>query len=145
MAILKNMMEAKDVKSIVKELESHEIFASVPQNILMAFDNGDIAYFLGSNIPLRKHSKPYVGCRVLDGTKTDDDWVGFMHPKKLPRVINPKKGYIVTANNRQMPENVANDVGATITSTIRAQRITELIQKGIDAGHKFDYKDMLTI
>jgi len=44
-----------------------------------------------------------------------------------------------------MPDNVNVDVGATITSTIRAQRITEMIQKGIDAGHKFDYNDMLTI
>lgn len=44
-----------------------------------------------------------------------------------------------------MPDNIPTDVGATITSTIRAQRITELIQKGIDAGHKFDYKDMMTI
>jgi hypothetical protein len=44
-----------------------------------------------------------------------------------------------------MPENVHVDVGATITSTIRAQRITELIQKGIDNGHKFDYNDMFTI
>lgn len=44
-----------------------------------------------------------------------------------------------------MPDNVNIDVGATITSTIRAQRITELIQKGISANHKFDYNDMLTI
>ena len=68
-----------------------------------------------------------------------------MKPKDLPRVINPKKGFIVTANNRQMPDNVNIDAGATITSTIRAQRITELIQKGINANHKFDYNDMLTI
>jgi penicillin amidase len=66
-------------------------------------------------------------------------------PRDLPRVINPKKGFIVTANNRQMPDNVNIDAGATITSTIRAQRITELIQKGINANHKFDYNDMLTI
>ncbi len=68
-----------------------------------------------------------------------------MKPRNLPRVINPKKGFIVTANNRQMPDNVNIDAGATITSTIRAQRITELIQKGINANHKFDYNDMLTI
>jgi len=66
-------------------------------------------------------------------------------PRDLPRVINPKKGFIVTANNRQMPDNVNIDAGATITSTIRAQRITELIQKGINANHKFDFNDMVTI
>jgi hypothetical protein len=44
-----------------------------------------------------------------------------------------------------MPENVNDDFGATVTTTIRARRINELIQKGIDKGHKFDVKDMLTI
>jgi penicillin G amidase len=111
----------------------------------MAFANGDIAYILGGNLPIRKSQRPYAGCRVLDGTKSDDDWIGRVRPKDLPRIVNPKKGYIVTANNRQMPENVVNDYGATITSTIRAQRITELIQNGIKAGHKFDYNDMLII
>ena len=98
---------------------------------MIAFENGDIAYLLAHNAPVRKHSKPYTGCRVLDGTKTDDDWIGFVKPKDITRVINPKKGYIVTANNRQMPDNVISDIGATISSTIRAQRITEMIEAGI--------------
>jgi len=55
----------------------------------MAFDNGDIGFFLANNMPIRKHQKPYTGCRVLDGTKSDDDWVGYLKPKDLPRVINP--------------------------------------------------------
>lgn len=71
-------------------------------------------------MPIRKNSKPYTGCRVLDGSNSDNDWIGWVKPKDLPRVINPKKGYIVTANNRQMPDNIRSDIGATITSTIRA-------------------------
>jgi len=86
----------------------------------LAFDSGDIAFFLANNMPIRKNSKPYTGCRVLDGSNSDNDWIGWVKPKDLPRVINPKKGYIVTANNRQMPDNIRSDIGATITSTIRA-------------------------
>jgi acyl-homoserine lactone acylase PvdQ len=86
----------------------------------LAFDSGDIGFFLANNMPVRKNSNPYTGCRVLDGSKSDNDWIGWLKPKDLPRVINPKKGYIVTANNRQMPDNVRTDIGATITSTIRA-------------------------
>jgi hypothetical protein len=44
-----------------------------------------------------------------------------------------------------MKDNVKYDHGATIPSTARAQRITEMIQKGINSNHKFDYKDMLYI
>ena len=74
--------------------------ASVPQNLLLAYKNGDIAYYLVSNSPLRKHDKPYTGCRVLDGTTSENDWQGYIKPSDLPRIINPKKGYIVSANNR---------------------------------------------
>ena len=139
------MLKSKAAKEAFDFFDKQEIYGSVPQNLILAYENGDIAYLLANNMPVRKHNKPYTGCRVLDGTTSDDDWVGYLKPKDLPRVINPKKGFIVTANNRQMPDNVASDMGATITSTIRAQRITELIQKGIDVNHKFDYQDMLTL
>jgi acyl-homoserine lactone acylase PvdQ len=66
----------------------------------MAFENGDIGFFLANNAPIRKNPAPYTGCKVLDGTTSANDWVGYIAPKDLPRVINPKKGYIVTANNR---------------------------------------------
>lgn len=98
-----------------------------------------------ASAPKRKQEIPYIGCKVFDGTTSKNDWDGILGSKDLPRVINPKKGYIVTANNRVMPDNVKYDLGATITSTVRAQRITELIQNGISSGHKFDYKDMMTI
>jgi penicillin amidase len=128
---IRKFLRYSNVKQLEADLEVEEIYASIPQNCLIAFENGDIAYLLAHNAPIRKNKKPYTGCRVLDGTKSDDDWVGYVKPKDITRVINPKKGYIVTANNRQMPDNVVSDVGATISSTIRAQRITEMIEAGI--------------
>ncbi len=63
----------------------------------------------------------------------------------MPFIINPKKGFIVTANNRPMPENVNSDIGTLSNSITRSRRVTELIQEGIDNGRKFDYTDMLKI
>jgi penicillin amidase len=101
---------------------------------------------LAADLPVRKNKTPHSGCSILDGTNTDNDWEKLFVPTKdIPRVINPKKGYIVTANNRIMPENSLFDHGATSTTTTRARRITELIQIGIDKNHKFDFKDMLVI
>ncbi len=90
-----------------------EVYNSIPQNLIVAFQSGDIGFYLINNIPLRKNSRLYTGCKVLDGTISENDWIGFVKPSDLPRVINPKKGYIVTANNRQMPDNVHFDHGAT--------------------------------
>lgn len=142
---MRRFLKYDSINQVEKDFDSDEIYGSIPQNVLVAFESGDIAYILAHNSPIRKHNRPYTGCRVLDGTTSEDDWVGFVKPRDLPRVINPKKGYIVTANNRQMPDNVISDIGATISSTIRAQRITELIEAKIAMGHKFDYQDMLKI
>jgi hypothetical protein len=49
----------------------------------------------------------------------------------LPRSLNPEKGYILTANNRQSPDKAINDYGAIALPTARALRITEIIEDGI--------------
>lgn len=113
--------------------------------MIVAYNNGDIGYYLGAVMPNRRNKTPHSGCRVLDGSNSDNDWDGYLPSRDLPRVANPKKGFIVTANNRIVPEHVKLDTGATLTSTIRAQRITELIQNDIDKGIKFDMNDMLRI
>lgn len=119
---------------------------AIPMNFIFAFSaSGDIAFYLANNFPKRRHDKVYTGCQVLDGTTSEDDWVGWVKPRDLPLIVNPKKGFFVTTNNRQMPDNVKSDIGATSNSNTRARRATEMIQAGIDSGHKFDYKDMLTI
>jgi penicillin G amidase len=118
--VLRNFNAAENVTSLFNYVDNLEFYGTISQNLILAFANGDIAYILGASLPIRKSKNPYSGCRVLDGTKSDDDWIGWVMPKDLPRVINPKKGYIVTANNRQMPDNVGLDHGAAVTSTIRA-------------------------
>lgn len=44
-----------------------------------------------------------------------------------PYVINPKRGYLVTANNRQYSDRVFNDFGSVGINTGRDFRINELI------------------
>lgn len=66
----------------------------------MADNEGNIGYLLINDMPERKSNKPYVGCKVIDGTTSKNDWIGYKKPRNMPRVVNPKKGYIVTANNR---------------------------------------------
>ena len=100
--------------------------------MLLADRNGDIAYILATNYAIRKENKPYIGCKVLDGTTTDNDWIGFVKPADLPRIINPKKGFIVSANNRAMGDHAINDIGGPVTSTLRTRRYSDLIQESIN-------------
>lgn len=65
--------------------------------------------------------------------------------KEIPHVLNPEKGFVVTANNRVVLDNVKNDAGATFMSTARAERITEVIEGHIKNGHKMEVSDMIAI
>ena len=88
---------------------------------------------MAASIPVRKDKTPYSGNRVLDGTSSAQDWEwGKNVPLgQLPRSLNPEKGYILTANNRQSPDQAINDYGAIALPTARALRITEIIEDGI--------------
>ena len=87
-----------------------------------------------------------MGCRVLDGTTSEFDWTDEIIPlTELPRSINPKKGFISNANNRQAPDNASKDYGATQMSTGRSVRIDEMIRQGIESGKKFTADDMIAI
>lgn len=95
-------------------------------------------------VPKRKDLTPYLGCRVLDGRSTEFDWTEDLIPlEELPRSINPAKGYLSNANNRQASDHASNDFGATQMSPGRSIRIDELIREGIMNGKKFTAEDMI--
>lgn len=111
----------------------------------MADTAGNIGYMHLTPSPIRGDSTPWLGSRVLDGTSSKWDWQGIRPIKDLPRSFNPKKGYIVTANNRQSPEHASNDSGAGPIIPARAIRIDEIIRTGIKEGKKFTAQDMVDI
>lgn len=88
-------------------------FLALPQNFIMADNDGDIGYLMMTPVPRRKNQTPHIGSRVLDGRTSEFDWDGLLSAKELPRTINPEKGYIVTANNRQVPDNALFDYGTS--------------------------------
>lgn len=97
-------------------------------NLVFASREGDIGYMLLSPQPVRKNYAPHNGGMIQDGTISDYDWKNeCVLIKDMPQVINPKKGFIVTANNRQMPEQSKSGIGISLTATVRAQRINEMI------------------
>ena len=104
MAVIELLATAESVKKTFTALDEmgKDGFSGFAQNIMMADMDGDIAYFLMSPIPVRKDKTPYLGCRVLDGRRSDFDWEpNRLAPvTELPRSLNPKKGYLVSANNR---------------------------------------------
>jgi len=63
-------------------------------------------------------------------------------PEELPYVVNPKSGYIVSANNFITSENAKNGISHSFAFITRAIRITEMLDDEIQAGHKLTVQDM---
>jgi acyl-homoserine lactone acylase PvdQ len=60
-------------------------------------------------------------------------------------VINPEKGFIVSANNLITSENVKHGISHAMVFQHRAVRITELLNQFISSGKKLNIYDMKQI
>lgn len=130
---------------VFEMLDSEELndYKGIGFNSLFADTSGNIGYRLIMTIPERKDKTPFIGSRILNGKTSKFDWTGRTVPlRDLPKSLNPKKGYLVTANGRQTSDNAINDYGASINSHARVVRIDEILREGIAAGKKFTIEDM---
>ncbi len=67
------------------------------QNFIMGNRFGDIAYYPHALIPIRSPgSRPW---RLMDGYDNEGEWIGYLPNSKIPKLVDPKRGYISTANN----------------------------------------------
>lgn len=110
-------------------------------NILMADKKGNIGYTPIVSYPIRKN--PYASAFIQDGSKSENDWKGYVPFEELPKVINPARGYIANSNSMLTSQNVKYGVGALMPSTPRVIRTKELIEAQIKSGKKFTAIDMI--
>ncbi|KAL4450894.1 hypothetical protein ABPG74_011736 [Tetrahymena malaccensis] len=136
-------------KTIINAQSTKEIrdsFASLSGpalSLLYCTESGDIGYYGISRIPYTNY--PEMGPFLKDGTTSKYDWAGITNRDENPQIINPKKGYIVAANNKFATNNLKHHYSISISCTPRASRIDELIQQQLKSGKKFNIEDMKRI
>jgi penicillin G amidase len=52
--VLRTFLDTTNVQDLFAYIDNKEVYATISQNLVMAFANGDIAYILGANLPIRK-------------------------------------------------------------------------------------------
>lgn len=101
-------------------------FLGPAQNIVYADAEGHIGYRATGLVPLRK--KGNDGSLPVDGNDPSNDWLGYVSQAEMPRVLDPEKGYLVTANQRILGTGFPYPVATRWASPVRAKRIAELIE-----------------
>ncbi len=114
-------------------------FWDVPsQNFVYADVDGNIGYQTPGKIPIRAKGN---GMAPAPGNSGEYEWTGFIPFDDLPRVFNPTKGYIVTANNAVVAKTYKYMLGNDWAPPFRATRI----ETGIKAKEKLSVQDMRDI
>jgi penicillin G amidase len=73
-----------------------ERFSAPSQNFVYADVDGNIGYAMSGRLPLRTRG---VGAMPVDAAAGGADWAGSVPPSSLPRLLNPERDYIASANN----------------------------------------------
>lgn len=109
------------------------------QNLVYADTAGHIGFVMTGTVPIRGDRRP-ASLLPAPGWTGEADWTGVLPFDEHPRTLDPDVGFVVTANNRQTVEPIADLIGQTWLLPFRAERITEMIRQG---GGGYTAGDML--
>lgn len=112
---------AKNWKGFVNAMR---YFVAPTQNFLYADTAGNIGYYYPGKIPLRDGWDSAVPVPADQAHQ----WMGYIPFKNLPHVYNPPEGYIISANNKPVPDSYPYRLNFRWkTVPYRAERIKQLL------------------
>jgi penicillin amidase len=125
-------------------------FNNPHQNVVFADASGNIGYWMGGRVPVRRGGD---GLLPVPGWTGQGDWTGWLSFDQHPHALNPAAGFIVTANNRQLPRasGYPYALATNWAEPYRAGRITALVQgaRGLTAAdvalQQMDVRDEMAV
>ncbi|MFQ5722713.1 MAG: penicillin acylase family protein, partial [Candidatus Aminicenantales bacterium] len=105
-------------------LQALKLFDAPSQNFVYADTKGNIGYYLSGKIPLRPEEAALF---PFPGWEEEGKWRGFLKEEDKPTIFNPREGFIVTANNKIIPDDYPFYISFDWDVPFRAERIKELL------------------
>jgi len=102
------------------------------QNMVFANVDGEIGFIAPANVPIRAETNETAGLIPTPGWKRENDWTGLIPFEDLPQSYRPARGYIVTANNKIVPDSYPYSITRQWDLPFRAMRIEELLTANRD-------------
>jgi penicillin amidase len=93
-------------------------------NVVYADVEGNIAIHTTGRLPVRLRGE---GRLPLDGASGEWDWAGWIDRRDLPLAVNPREGYVQSANGRPHPLGHPHYLGWMWDPSYRTRRIVEML------------------
>ncbi len=113
-------------------------FQAPAQNFVFASKDGTIAYRANGLIPIRKAGNSML---PVPGWTDKYEWKGYIPWDKLPTVVNPKEGFIVSANNEVEDSTYPYHISNEWAQPYRSERIREVLS----SSDKLTVNDMMKL
>jgi len=111
-------------------------FSLPGQNFIYADNKGNIGYFFGGRLPIRKSINPTF---IYDGTTDAYDWKGQISASEIPNLLNPESNFIASANNKTL-KNFTHHISNLWEPSSRYERIVQLLS-GKPRHSSADFKE----
>jgi len=138
-----DMVHAQDVRQFQKALGGWT-FPSA--NCVFGDAQGNIGYKTVLSLPIRSSRSSLDGGAAHEGWDSANDWQGFLPQELLPQVVNPRQGWLVSANHRPIASFYPLSLGISTGSmgdTDRSWRLKERVKEKGEG--KFTPEDVLAI
>jgi len=133
-------IRGSQAKTINDFFEAFKDYHSPMQNVVVADDQGRIAYKAIGKVPVRKPDNDLMGMAPAPGWDAKYDWAGWLPMAQTPEDLG-QKGWIATANQRITPEGYPHFLGQDWVAPHRMDRITQMIE----AKPQHDIESMKTM
>ena len=133
-------IRGNQAKTINDFFEAFKDYHSPMQNVVVADDQGRIAYKAFGKVPVRKADNDLMGMAPAPGWDAKYDWAGWLPMAQTPEDLG-QKGWIATANQRITPEGYPHFLGQDWVAPHRMDRITQMIE----AKPQHDIESMKTM
>lgn len=100
-------------------------YVAPAQNFAFASVSGDIALWVNGKFPLKWKNQ---GKFLLDGSRSGNDWQGWIPHEQNPHVKNPDRGYVSSANQFSADTTYPYYLNWEYTPAGRGIRINEILE-----------------
>jgi len=107
-------------------VEGMLLFSAPQLNMSYADKFGNHGWWVVGELPIRAKD---IGTTPTPGWTGENEWIDKIPFEEMPHAYNPKPGFIVTCNNKIVPDDYPYFLSGVTMNGYRARRCTDLIKK----------------